>query len=281
MKFIRTLVLMVASSVIVVACNPGQVGGADSPGMSGCLASLTQAQCSCLMQNMTERDFEYFGRVNAITERDDISHDVKQAQIFSTLSELGSEAATQMAFMASIEAATQACEVSLDDDAQSEPNSPTVPPVSPPSSPSASDPPPNLNLAGRFPDCGADRAWIGDYGACRPISDMYPDRSADVIGSPVWTAQPSGQDIAFHYPRDARGALSRPIRVILSCIVDGRGVLACSVAYVGGAPNNDLNLAFQRASLRLAQSYTMAAQLEDGSSTSGRDYWLNIVWEPQ
>jgi hypothetical protein len=229
---------------------------------------------------MTERDFEYFGRVNAISARDDISDEVKQAQVFSTMSELGTDAGSQVAFATAVHTATHACQVSLGGETRREAELQPPPPVTAPA-PSTDGGGPELNLAGRFPDCGPDRAWRGEVGDCRPVSELFPDRDDTAITQPVWTSQPTPDDFARYYPSAGRGALNRPLRVILSCIIDRDGRLACSAAYVGAAPNNALNVAFSDASLRLARHYTMAAQLADGSQTAGQSYWLNIVWQPQ
>jgi hypothetical protein len=94
-----------------------------------------------------------------------------------------------------------------------------------------------------------------------------------LVGRPVWTHQPVGQDFIVAYPRNALNAGRGNGRVVLNCIVQADGSLRCA-AEDDGDPAHD----FERGALYLSTRFAMAAQDQSGAAVEGRRHRLPIIF---
>ncbi len=106
-----------------------------------------------------------------------------------------------------------------------------------------------------------------------PVSTELPSEAVPVVLSGVrWTAQPSGEDFARHYPS---AAVDRGVegRVVLDCVVSADGKLSCTV--VSEEPPG---WGFAGASLMIATYFRVALETTDGVPTVGGRFRRAINW---
>ncbi|MBL8545596.1 MAG: energy transducer TonB [Hyphomonadaceae bacterium] len=106
-------------------------------------------------------------------------------------------------------------------------------------------------------DTGPPTVWIGPP-------------APPLISNPRWLRQP--RDLASYYPQRA---LQRNMtgQVVLDCLVDTSGALACSVT-----SETPANWGFAQAALRISRDYRMVPAMRDGQAVEGR-YRMRVPFE--
>ena len=104
-----------------------------------------------------------------------------------------------------------------------------------------------------------------------PTAEELEQAGEILIGRIPWLEQPAAQDYANNYPQEALDH-EREGRVVLDCIIQADGYLAC-------APQDDgAEFDFERATLAVAAKLRAAPQTEDGQPTAGRRIRRTFRW---
>lgn len=96
-----------------------------------------------------------------------------------------------------------------------------------------------------------------------PVAVDPPPSPPSVITNPTWLERPDGRQYSEHYPERALER-EREGRVVLDCVVDSGGRLACSVA-----SEEPSGWGFGNAAIRISRYFRMAPMTVDGRPTDG------------
>lgn len=131
----------------------------------------------------------------------------------------------------------------------------------PPPPPPPNRPPPPPPPEQRIPPPMVD---VPSVATDLPVAvDPPPSPPVSVITNPTWLERPNGRDFAREYP-DRALEREREGRVVLDCVVDAGGRIACSVA-----SEDPTGWGFGPAAIRISRSFRMAPATADGRPTDG------------